>query len=80
MTNSRQVISSETHDGSLYLIMTYHVADLWTDENGQQHDEGYDYCTLEVFDLSNGQLVITERGDLQEMEAIKQELMAELVA
>lgn len=80
MTNTRQVLISEKHDDSLYLIMTYHVADLWTDEDGQTHDEGYDYATLEVFDLSNGQLVITERGDLEEMKQIMKELMQEVVA
>lgn len=75
---SRQVILSETHYEHLFVIMSYHVADLYTDEDGTVIDEGYDYWTLEEFDLTTGQLVIKETGDLEEMKEAMQEAIEEL--
>ena len=78
MTNSRQILTSETHHGHLFLIMEYHVADLYTDEDGTVIDEGYDLWTLEEFDLSTGQLVTKETGDLDELQAMMAEAIEEL--
>ena len=77
---TRQVILSETHHGRLFLIMEYHVADLWTDEDGTVIDEGYDYHTLEEFDLTTGQLVVKETGDVEEMQELMAEAIEELAA
>jgi len=80
MSNSRQVLISEKQDDSLFVIMEHHIADLWIDEEGNTQDEGYEIYTLEVFDLTTGQLVISEKGDLEEMKQIMEELKAEAVA
>ena len=77
---SRQVILNETHSNHMFVIIQYHVADLYTDEDGTTIDEGYDYWTLEEFDLENGQLVTEERGDLEEMKELMAEAIAELEA
>ena len=80
MTDSRQVILSETHHGHLFVVIQYHVADVWQDEDGVSYDEGYDYFTMDEYDLSTGRPVTTEQGDLDEMMEMIAEAVAELEA